>query len=77
MAIALMEDTWSLYLTTIAIYDAISVAEARSTDPLPPFRFCSLQHSGFAFTATGEILYIFYTQFVIIVDTLLKLEPGS
>ena len=40
------------YLTTIAIYDAISVAEARSTGSHQPFRFCSLQHSGFAFTAT-------------------------
>ena len=52
MATVLMEGTWSLYLITIAIYDAISVAEARSTGPLPPFRFCSLQYSGFAFTAT-------------------------
>lgn len=40
------------YLTTIAIYDAISVAEARPTGSHQPFRFCSLQHSGFAFTAT-------------------------
>ena len=40
------------YLTTIAIYDAISIAEARLIGPLTPFRFCSLQHSGFAFTAT-------------------------
>ena len=48
--------SWGLqipYLTTIAIYDAISITEAHSTGPCQPFRFCSLQHSVFAFTATA------------------------
>ena len=40
MAAAPYRGRMAPYLTTIAIYDAISIAEARLTGPLFPFRFC-------------------------------------